>query len=73
MDKNKYKTPLAEAIHAKGFRQNWIANKLSVMPETVSRWTNGHSRPSALRQQKLADLLGKQIEEIFPKPIKNDK
>ena len=56
---------LAEAVHASGLKQDWIAAQLCVTKNTVSRWVNGKSSPTLVKQEKLAKLLGRNVEDLF--------
>lgn len=59
-------TPLAQAIEDVGFRRDWVAHQLGVSKSTVSRWCDGSRTPSDRDQDRLALLLRRQRNELFP-------
>ena len=65
MSEANNQTALALAIKERGYRQDWLAEQLYVTPYTVSRWVTGKSSPTPVKQQKLAELLGRRVEELF--------
>ena len=55
---------LKELRKKAGFSQNELAEKISVLQNTISNWENGVSRPSLDVIPKLANVLGVTVEEV---------
>ena len=43
---------------AKGFTQKQVADKLGILPKTVSKWETGHGFPDVSMVSQLAEILG---------------
>lgn len=43
---------------AKGLTQKQVADKLGIVPKTVSKWETGHGFPDVSTVSALADILG---------------
>jgi len=43
-----------------------IAAAVGVHPSELSRWTNGRRRPTPVQRERLAGLLGLDVDELFP-------
>lgn len=55
---------LKAARERRGWSQQEMADRLSVTPNTVSRWERGISAPGPYFRRQLCDLLGKSAEEL---------
>ena len=58
MDLNKNGKLLCDLRRAKGMTQKEVADKLGVVPKTVSKWETGHGFPDVSTVSALADILG---------------
>ncbi len=58
MDLNKNGKLLCDLRRAKGLTQKQVADKLGVVPKTVSKWETGHGFPDVSTVSALADILG---------------
>ena len=58
MDLNKTGKLLGDSRKAKGLTQKQVAEKLGVLPKTVSKWETGHGFPDVSALSALADVLG---------------
>jgi len=58
MDLSKNGKLLCDLRKAKGMTQKQVADKLGVMPKTVSKWETGHGFPDVSTVSALADILG---------------
>ena len=58
MDLSKNGKLLRDLRKQKGMTQKEIADKLGIVPKTVSKWETGHGFPAVEFLSKLADLLG---------------
>ncbi len=58
MDLNKNGKLLCDLRKAKGMTQKQVADKLGVVPKTVSKWETGHGFPDVSTISALADILG---------------
>lgn len=56
---------IAALRKSKGITQEELAQKLSVSPQAVSKWENGHAMPEVSLLVELADILEKTIDEIL--------
>lgn len=60
---------LATRIHESrkklGITQEFLATKLGITPQSVSRWENGQSRPDVDMLPKLASIFGITIDGLF--------
>ncbi len=50
---------------SKGITQEELAQKLSVSPQAVSKWENGHTMPEVSILAELSEILGATIDEIL--------
>ena len=62
---------IKQVIADKGFRKNWIANKLGEHPSRISDWIAGRRIPSSPKKRILCKLLGCKVIDLFPKKEKN--
>jgi len=51
----------------RGRTTKWIAKKLEVSPEIVSRWANNKSYPSIHTLFELAELLECTVDDLYEK------
>ena len=51
---------------AKGLTQKQVADKLGIVPKTVSKWETGHGFPDVSTVSALADILGVSENTILP-------
>ena len=58
MDLYKNGKLLCDLRKAKGMTQKQVAEKLGVVPKTVSKWETGHGFPDVSTVSALADILG---------------
>lgn len=49
----------------KGYSQEELASKLHVTRQTISKWENGQSEPSANTLKEMADLYGVSVSELL--------
>lgn len=58
MDLSKSGRLLSELRKAKGMTQKQVAEKLGIVPKTVSKWETGHGFPDVSTLSDLAELFG---------------
>ena len=58
MDLNKNGRLLYNLRKKKGMTQKEVAEKLGILPKTVSKWETGHGFPDVATISKLAEVLG---------------
>ena len=58
MDLNKNGKLLFNLRKAKGMTQKQVAEKLGILPKTVSKWETGHGFPNVSMVSELAEILG---------------
>ena len=58
MDLNKTGKLLCDLRKIKGLTQKQVAERLGVLPKTVSKWETGHGFPDVSALSDLADILG---------------
>ena len=58
MDLSKNGKLLCDLRKAKGMTQKQVAEKLGIVPKTVSKWETGHGFPDVSTLSALADVLG---------------
>lgn len=56
---------IASLRKSKGITQEELAQKLSVSPQAVSKWENGHTMPEVSVLVSLAKILDRSIDEIL--------
>lgn len=59
-------TPLKLVLEADGRRQNWLAERLDVDSRQVWGWVHGIHEPADATKQRIADLVGRPVAELFP-------
>ena len=57
----------------KGLTQEELANRLSVVRQTVSKWEKGLSVPDAEMLQKIADVLESDVSQLLGAPIQQNE
>ena len=57
---------LRENYGGKGISQDFLAQKLTVTPNTISRWETGKYKPRVTDLQKLADFFSVPFSTFFP-------
>ncbi len=65
MDLSKTGRVLAELRKAKGLTQKAVAEKIGVLPKTVSKWETGHGFPDVSSVSKLAEVFGVSTDAIL--------
>ena len=58
---------------AKGMTQKQVADKLGVLPKTVSKWETGHGFPDTSLLSDLADILGVGIDALLSGDLTSNK
>ena len=58
MDLNKHGKLLCDLRKAKGLTQKQVADKLGIVPKTVSKWETGHGFPNVSTVSALSEILG---------------
>lgn len=56
---------LISARAGKGFTQSDVATLMGCSKQTIGNWENNKSIPDVVEALKLADFLGKTVEELF--------
>ncbi|WP_100406283.1 helix-turn-helix transcriptional regulator [Bacillus solitudinis] len=59
------KSRIGELLDERGLKSKYIANKLEVTQEQVSKWRNGKSYPRLEKAFKLAKLLGVKVDDLY--------
>ena len=59
---------MREGYGGKGINQEFLANKIGVTPNTISRWETATYKPRAVDLQKLADFFSVSVSTFFPTP-----
>ena len=72
MQPARTETPLKQVLDAEGRRHSWLAAELGVHTQTVHTWVHGWRVPIPENQRKIAELLGRDVDELFP-PDDNGK
>ncbi len=65
MEKNELKNKLREIRKGKRLKQSVLARMLGVFQSEVSEIETGGRKPSVYLAKKIAEVLGKRIDEIF--------
>ena len=63
---------LCDLRKAKGMTQKDVADKLGVVPKTVSKWETGHGFPDVSTLSALADILGVSEKTILSGDLKQN-
>ena len=64
-DSNKAGKQIAILRKSRGITQEELAQRLSVSPQAVSKWENGHTMPEVSILVELSEILGVTIDEIL--------
>lgn len=64
-DESILATSIYELRKNLGFTQEFLAAKLGITPQSISRWENGQSRPDVDMLPKLATIFGVTIDGLF--------
>ncbi|WP_018934325.1 helix-turn-helix transcriptional regulator [Gracilibacillus lacisalsi] len=59
------KSNINVCIAKKGLSKKEVANRMRVSQTVLSRWINGHSKPSLENAFKLADLLDCKVDDLY--------
>ena len=59
------KCKINERLKIEGRTSKWLANKLGVRQETVSKWANNKGTPTIEMLFKIAELLECGIEDLY--------
>ena len=73
MDLNKNGKLLCDLRKAKGMTQKEVADKLGILPKTVSKWETGHGFPDVSVLSALADILGVSERALLGGSIKKNR
>jgi transcriptional regulator with XRE-family HTH domain len=65
-------TPLRRILDEEGRKQVWLAGRLGVDPEQVNRWVAGRHIPAEATRNRIAELLHRKVEDLFPPEIYPD-
>lgn len=47
------------------YKKKYVAKELKVSQTVLSRWINGHSKPSLINAFKLAHLLNCKVDDLY--------
>lgn len=64
-DSSKAGKQIALLRKSKGITQEELAQRLSVSPQAISKWENGHTMPEVSMLAELSEILGATIDEIL--------
>jgi putative transcriptional regulator len=59
------KPKIKEIRKSKGLVQKYVAEKVGILPTQLSDWEAGRAYPRIDKAQKLAEVLGVGIEELY--------
>ena len=59
-------TPLKQILESEGRKLTWLADQVGVQKSDVWRWVHGLHRPVEATQQRIADALGRHVDDVFP-------
>lgn len=59
------KNRIGEWIEERGLKNKFVAKKLEVSQEQVSKWRNNKAYPRADRLFKLAELLDVKVDDLY--------
>lgn len=52
-------------IEKRGYKKKWVAKQLGVSQSILSRWINGHSKPSLMSALMLAEILNCKVDDLY--------
>ena len=58
---------IKELLARNGLKVKWIAEQIGCHPTEVSNWISGRRNPNLKRAIQLANLLGSNVEDLFPR------
>ena len=73
MDLNRNGKLLCDLRKDKGMTQKQVADKLGVVPKTVSKWETGHGFPDVSTVSLLAEILGVSEKTILSGEISQNQ
>ena len=73
MDLNKNGKLLCDLRKSKGMTQKQVADKLGIVPKTVSKWETGHGFPDVSTVSDLAEILGVSEKTILSGEISRNQ
>lgn len=59
------KPRMKQIIIERGYRQNFVADKLGVSKQQLSNWVNGLSYPPMNKAFALAKFLGVKVDDLY--------
>lgn len=59
-------TALKRILDEQGRRQDWLAAQLGTDNTVVWRWVHGLHVPVEATRERIAELLGRQVDDVFP-------
>lgn len=62
----RLETPLKRILEDEGRSQAWLARRLAVTRQQVWMWTNGIHAPEHATRERIADILGRTTDELWP-------
>ncbi len=65
MEEYNYNWELKKAIVEKGYRQNWLANKIGIDSAILTKYITGERIVPDEKKIIIADLLGCAVNDIF--------
>lgn len=68
----KLKSRIGYWINERGYKNNYIARRLEVSENTLSRWINNRSMPSVNKLFELAKLLECKTDDLYESIDNND-
>ncbi len=63
----KLKSKIGYVRDKEGRTNKWLASKLNVTQETISRWVNDKGRPSVEKLFELAEILNCKVDDLYEK------
>lgn len=59
------KSLIGELVQERGLKKQFVAEKLEVSREQVSRWVSGKSYPRLDKAFQLAELLAVKVDDLY--------
>lgn len=59
------KSRINEMIELRGYKKKWVASRLGVSQEVLSRWINDRSKPSLDNAFKLSHILNCKVDDLY--------
>jgi transcriptional regulator with XRE-family HTH domain len=57
--------PFREFVYNRGIKQSWIAEQLGITRSAVNYWATGRQIPSFKNIQRLSELFGTNLYQVF--------